>query len=351
MFLFSADSDLLYVAIQMCLKHNWDEKLLKRHLHSHFLAALFSHNATAVATLVQCRSVILLNLDELRYRGYSFLGWAEELNLTDIVDILREAGGYRSRGTKHCAWSTISSVLLMENEHLVENVATLISKGHDVNKKHADYTYSPSNLTDIPSSTSVMIDETPFYVALKIGRYDVMGLLLLNGAEPLQEERFLYRLTEVNVRANVFFLLLSCNALKSVPAGGTSLLKFMIERTANVISTNVTPCFRDLVFLFLETCETFCPEDREFLTSGNVPPDIMNKYNQLLLEPLSLGDVCRRRLRRHFGTNYQLFINIVRDQGCPRRILDVLMYHDVIDKYFSTSNTARVPIAPPCEFC
>lgn len=337
---FVGDSSLLNIIMRLCIQMNWDKDILTKRLQTVFVESLMDHNTTVVATLAGS----IADLCELRYRGYSMLGWANELNLMEITEVLRKIGGFLSRGTKHCGWSAISSVLLMENNHLVENVACLIAKGHDVNKRHADYTRSASNMAD---KGLVMIDETPFYVALKIGRYDIMGLLLLNGAEPLKDERFLYRLTEVNVRANVFFVLLSYNALKSVPAGNTSLLRFMIERSSNVIATNIRPCFRDLIYLFLETCESLCDEDQQLLNSGNVSQDILDKYHQLSHDPLSLTEICRRRLRCQFGVNYQLFVNVVRDQGYAHRMVDILMYHDIIDKYFSSDVLTVFPSAAP----
>lgn len=149
----------------------------------------------AIITGVDAEPELQSELRKLRYKGYTALRWAEVLESREIVDFLKRKK-FVALGSSTNAWSAISSIIIIENEHMIQNVATLINKRHDVNKPHSDFTHSDSNQCD--TQDRVMLNETPFLVALKTGRYDVMALLLMNGALPLVEDFFLYRLLEIN---------------------------------------------------------------------------------------------------------------------------------------------------------
>ncbi|XP_071153790.1 uncharacterized protein [Mytilus edulis] len=317
----AGDSKLCHTVIKEYIKYGWNKNQICKWL----IEAIFNHNLNvvkAIITGVDVEPELQSELRKLRYKGYTALRWAEVLESREIVDFLQRKE-FVALGSSTNAWSAISSIIIIENEHLIQNVATLINKRHDVNKPHSDFTHSDANQCD--TQDRVMLNETPFLVALKTGRYDVMALLLMNGALPLVEDFFLYRLLEINVRAKVFYLLLSCNALKSMPAGDTSLLQFLLARSIHVyVLSHVKPSIKDLIMLLLETFDDFCHEDKRFLLSNDVytvDEEILAKIHSVLYEPRTLADLCRRRLRSHLGLSFQIFINYIKHGGFPPRII------------------------------
>ncbi|CAC5393503.1 unnamed protein product [Mytilus coruscus] len=351
----SGDGKLFYIVMKEYVKLGSKRRLVKKQIHNWFIQAILNHNIRAVKVIIIGSDIhtepeLRSELRKLRYGGYSALKWAEELELTDIATYLSEEH-FIALGSAHSPWSAISSIIIMENEHLIENdhlfenehlienVATLISRGHDVNKANSDLTHSGANFNECNTQDRVMLNETPFFVALKTGRYDVLVKLLLNGALSVADERFLYRFVEINTRAKVFYLLLSCNAIDSMAAGDTSLLQYLLIRSTNVNGpSQIKPKVKDLVLLLLETFRCFCYEDKRFILSNDIntiDEEILAKIHSVLYEPRTLADLCRRRLRSHLGLSFQMFINYIKQEGFPPRIIDYIQYRHLIVKYFN----------------
>ncbi|VDI56893.1 Hypothetical predicted protein [Mytilus galloprovincialis] len=339
----SGDRKIFYIVMKGYVKLGSKRGQVKAQILGWFIEAVLNHNTRAVKTIVigldmHNEQELRSELRRLRYSGYSALKWAEELELTDIASFLSQEH-FVALGSAHSPWSAISSTIIIENEHVIENVATLITRGHDVNKASSDLTYSRANVNQCNTQNRVMLNETPFYVALNTRRYDVLVKLLLNGALPVADDRFLYRLVDNTIRAKIFYLLLSCNALKSMPAGDTSLLQYLLIQSTYVNGPSyIKPEVRDLALLLLETFSCFCYEDKRFLLSNdinNVDEEILAKIHNVLYEPRTLADLCRRRLRNHLGLSFQLYINYIKHEGFPPRIIDFIQYRHLVLKYFN----------------
>lgn len=217
--------------------------------------------------------------------------------------------------------------VITEDKWSLDNV-----KGYDVNP--CVFNQSRHRIT---GNAKTRIDP-PFFIALGYNRFDTVKVLLLNGAQPLNINMFYYRyLVEPNVRARIFYLLLTCYTPLSVPCGETSLLQYLLGRA---IASPVKPSCKDLFLLLLDRIDTFCDEDRKVLMNYHrlsLLPDVemLQKINDIFFEPRRLKDICRNQLHRCFAYYFQNYIDFLSDQGCPESILGFLQFNDLLDKYFN----------------
>jgi len=167
-------------------RRGWIEMLHKEcKIQKLLLWSVFVDDFPTVKTIIES-SVADSKILNCRYRGYTILGWAEELNFVDIIRVLTSAGAVPF-GSPHNPWSIISSMIIFDKASWVfENIKRLISKGHDVNKCDTRCEY---NTELFETKLNVMAGEAPFNVTMNARRFDIMKLLLLNGAQPLRSER------------------------------------------------------------------------------------------------------------------------------------------------------------------
>lgn len=221
--------------------------------------------------------------------------------------------------------------VITEDKSSLDNVKCMIRQGYDVNAC-TDNKSRPRITGNVKTRK-----DPPFFIALGYGRLDIVKVLLLNGAQPLNRNMFYYRyLVEANVRACIFYLLLTCYTPLSVPCGETSLLQYLLGRA---IASSVKPSCKDLFLLLLDRIDTFCDEDRKALMNYHhlsLFPDveILQKINDIFFEPRRLKDICRNQLHRCFAYCFKNYIDFLTDQGCPGSIVGFLQFTDLLEKYF-----------------
>lgn len=220
---------------------------------------------------------------------------------------------------------------ITEDKSSLDNVKCMIRQGYDVNAC-TDNKSRPRLTGNVKTRK-----DPPFFIALGYGRLDIVKVLLLNGAQTLNRNTFYYRyLVEANVRARIFYLLLTCYTPLSVPCGETSLLQYLLGRA---IASSVKPSCKDLFLLLLDRIDTFCDEDRKALMNYHhlsLFPDveILQKINDIFFEPRRLKDICRNQLHRCFAYCFKNDIDFLTDQGCPGSIVGFLQFTDLLEKYF-----------------
>ena len=280
---------------------------------------------------------VMTTLFRATYKKYGLLKWTEVLEIRDINRILIESG-FRYYNCPDDGLPCIGDVIT-EDKWSLDNVKCMIRNGYDVNAC-ADNESRPRLTGNVKTRT-----DPPFFIALRYDRFDIVKVLLLNGAQPLNRNMFYYRyLVEANARARVFYLLLTCYTPLSVPCGETSLLQFLLGRA---IPSHLKPSCKDLFLLLLDRIDTFCDEDRKVLMNyyrHSLLPDeeMLQKINEIFFEPRRLQDICRNQLHRCFAYCFKNYIDFLSDQGCPGSILGFLQFNELLEKYFDKKDIERL---------
>jgi len=249
------------------------------------------------------------------HKKCGLLKWTELLEIRDINTILIESG-FRYSNCPDDGLPCIGDVIT-EDKWSLGNVKCMIRKGYDVNST----------------------DESPFWIAMRYNRFDIAKVLLLNGAQPLQSDMFMYRYLEYIARTRIFYLLLTCYTPLSVPCEETSLLKYHLGLPITTLCSPLKPSCKDLCLLLLDRIDTFCDVDRKALMNyrrHSLLPDeeMLQKINEIFFEPRRLQYICRNQLHRCFAYCFNNYIDFLTDQGCPGSILGFLRFNDLVEKYF-----------------
>ena len=252
--------------------------------------------------------------------GYPLIKWTTELEMgTEMRQCLIEAR-FTPEGTSKISEGpkSIISLVISDRKWAFDDLNFLIRKGHDVNKGDE-------------------LRELPFYEALTWGRYDIVKLLLLNGAQPILptnlDDSMYFEC--VLFRVEALYLLIICNSLLSVVVREKTLLLHLL--TTRSLS-NPDMNYKDIILLILDKIEMFCYEDRKALldyqNDKSLPNEILEKIHTILYEPDSLMNICRKLLRRHYRCHFHRFIDILIDEAFPEYITDYLQCKDLLLRYF-----------------
>jgi len=268
---------------------------------------------------------VMTSLCRATYEKCGLLKWTEVLEIRDINTILIEFG-FKYYNCPDDALPCIGDVIT-EDKWSLDNVKCMIRKGYGVNAC-ADNKSLPRLTGNVKTRK-----DPPFFIALRYDRFDIVKVLLLNGAQPLQNDSYYFMiLVEASLRARIFYLLLTCYTKLSVPCGETSFLQYLL-RGGDHESSYAKPSCKDLFLLLLDRIDTFCDVDRETLMSYHLDspkPDVemLQKIHEIFFEPRRLNDICRHQLHMCFPDCFKNYIDFLSNQGCPESIVSYLQFND-----------------------